>query len=163
MVKKVRKLSARDKIGLAAYAVLGKEFLSEAFRCTHDIRNAKPESIYSMQSRWINGKQEKEFLESIRNQYADLILQNISEDIKLSNEQLNTIIQRGIVSEKDPKKQADMSLKLMQWRKDAKTEDETKEKRVYFLPYISDCKHCQLMKIYQEIQKKKEEEKENGK
>lgn len=163
MVKKVRELSARDKIGLAAYAVLGKEFLSEAFRCTHDIRSAKPESIYSMQSRWINGKQEKEFLESIRNQYADLILQNISEDIKLSNEQLNTIIQRGIVSEKDPKKQADMSLKLMQWRKDAKAEDETKEKRVYFLPYISDCKHCQLMKIYQEIQKKKEEEKENGK
>lgn len=163
MVKKVRELSARDKIGLAAYAVLGKEFLSEAFKCTHDIKNAKPESIYTMQSRWINGEREKQFITSIKSMYTDAILQNIAENVKLSNEQLTTIIQRGIVSEKDPKKQADMSLKLMQWRKDAKAEDETKDKRVYFLPYISDCKHCQLMKIYQEIQKKKEEEKENGK
>ena len=161
MVKKVRELSARDKVGLAAYAVLGKEFLSEAFKCTHDIKNAKPESIYTMQSRWINGEQEKQFIESIRSQYADLILQNISEDIKLSNEQLNTIIQRGIVSEKDPKKQADMSLKLMQWRKDANVE-EGKDPRISYLPWFSHCRICHLMKLYQEIQKK-EELKENGK
>lgn len=161
MVKKVRELSARDKVGLAAYAVLGKDYLSEAFRCTHDIRNAKSQSIYSMQSRWINGQQEKEFIESIRNQYADLILQNISEDIKLSNEQLNTIIQRGIVSEKDPKKQADMSLKLMQWRKDANVE-EGKEQRVYFVPWVSHCRTCKLMKLYQEIQRK-EKQNENEK
>lgn len=159
MVKKVRELSARDKVGLAAYAVLGKDYLSEAFRCTHDIRNAKPGSIYTMQSRWINGQQEKEFIESIRNQYADLILQNISEDIKLSNEQLNTIIQRGIVSEKDPKKQADMSLKLMQWRKDANVE-EGKEQRTYFIPWVSHCRTCKLMKLYQDIQRKKEDENE---
>ena len=156
MVKKVRELSVRDKVGLAAYAVLGKDYLSEAFRCTHDIKNAKPQSIYSMQSRWINGKQEKEFLESIRNQYADLILQNISEDLELSNEQLNTIIQRGIVSEKDPKKQADMSLKLMQWRKDANVE-EGKEQRTYFIPWVSHCRTCKLMKLYQDILRKKED------
>ena len=162
MVKRVRELSARDKIGLAAYAVLGKEFLSEAFRCTHDIKNAKPESIYTMQSRWINGEQEKQFIESIRNQYADLILQNISEDLELTDKQLSTIIQRGIVSEKDPKKQADMSLKLMQWRKDANVE-EGKDPRVYFLPWVSHCRTCKLMKLYQEILKKQEEHKENGK
>ena len=161
MVKRVRELSARDKIGLAAYAVLGKEFLSEAFRCTHDIKNAKPESIYTMQSRWINGEQEKQFIESIRSQYADLILQNISEDLELTDKQLSTIIQRGIVSEKDPKKQADMSLKLMQWRKDANVED-GKDPRVYFIPWVPHRRTCKLMKLYQEIQRKNEQ-KENGK
>ena len=152
MVKKVRELSARDKIGLAAFAVLGKDYLSEAFRCTHDIRNAKPESVYSMQSRWINGKQEKEFLESIKKQYADNLLENIGEESELSDRQLIAIVQRGIVSEKDPKRQADMSLKLMQWRKDAKAEIAEDDRRKYVLTWRSICRVCPLMATYRAIQ-----------
>lgn len=40
---------------------------------------------------------------------------------------------------------------------DKPDEDETKENRVYYLPYISDCKHCQLMKIYRDLTKNENE------
>ena len=159
MAKKVRELTARDKVGLAAYAVLGREYLTEAFKCTHDIKNARPESIYSMQSRWINGKQEKEFIESIREQYTDILMQNIAEDEELTDKQLSTIIQRGIVAEKDLKKQSDMSLKLMQWRKDAKMESKEKDRRIYVLRFLSHCKTCELMKMYLDVQEEMQSDK----
>jgi leucyl-tRNA synthetase len=159
MAKKVRELTARDKVGLAAYAVLGREYLTEAFKCTHDIKNARPESIYSMQSRWINGKQEKEFIESIREQYTDILMQNIAEDAELTDKQLSTIIQRGIVAEKDLKKQSDMSLKLMQWRKDAKMESKEKDRRIYVLRFLSHCKTCELMKMYLDVQEEMQSDK----
>lgn len=159
MAKKVRELTARDKVGLAAYAVLGREYLTEAFKCTHDIKNARPESIYSMQSRWINGKQEKEFIESIREQYTDILMQNIAEDAELTDKQLSTIIQRGIVAEKDLKKQSDMSLKLMQWRKDAKMESKEKDRRIYVLRFLSHCKTCELMKMYLDVQEEVQSDK----
>ena len=144
-------LSTREKICLAGYAVLGKEFLAEAFDMCHNINTTNPGSLAVMRSNWINKTQAKEFVLNIRKQYADSLLENIGEDTELSEKQLTAIIQRGIVSEKDPKRQADMSLKLMQWRKDAKAEEPEKERRRYVLPFVSHCRACRLMAAFKAI------------
>lgn len=145
-------LSTREKICLAGYAVLGKEFLAEAFDMCHNINTTNPGSLAVMRSNWINKPQAKEFVLNIRKQYADSLLENIGEDTELSEKQLIAIIQRGIVSEKDPKRQADMSLKLMQWRKDAKAEIAEDDRRKYVLTWRSICRVCPLMATYRAIQ-----------
>lgn len=144
-------LSTREKVCLAGYAVLGKEFLAEAFDMCHNINTTNPGSLAVMRSNWINKTQAKEFVLNIRKQYADSLLENIGEDTELSEKQLTAIIQRGIVSEKDPKRQADMSLKLMQWRKDAKAEEPERERRSYVLPFVSYCRTCRLMAAYRVV------------
>lgn len=144
-------LSTKEKICLAGYAVLGKEFLADAFDMCHSVKTKKAESLAVMRSKWIHKPQAKDFVLNIRKQYADSLLDNIGEDTELSEKQLIAIIQRGIVSEKDPKRQSDMSLKLMQWRKDAKAELTEEEKRKYVLPYRAICRVCPLMATFKSV------------
>lgn len=145
-------LSTKEKICLAGYAVLGKEFLADSFDMCHNVNTKKQESLAVMRSKWINSPRAKEFVSGIRKQYADSLLENIGEGTELSDGQLVAIIQRGIVSEKDPKRQADMSLKLMQWRKDAKAELTEDERRKYVLAWRSICRACPLMATFRVIQ-----------
>jgi hypothetical protein len=144
-------LSTKEKICLAGYAVLGKEFLADAFDMSHNVKTKNQESLAVMRSKWIHKPQAKDFILNIRKQYTDNLLENIGEDTELSEKQLIAIIQRGIVSEKDPKRQSDMSLKLMQWRKDAKAEQQEEERRKYVLSFRSVCRVCPLMATYRVV------------
>lgn len=152
-------LSIKEKICLAGLTVLGKDYLAEAFDMCHNVKTTNQGSLSVMRSKWLNNDRVKEFTAGIRKQYADTLLDNIGEDTELTDKQLIAIIQRGIISEKDMKKQSDMSLKLMQWRKDAKEEEsETKDNRTYFIPWVSHCRTCALMKVFQKAQEEKEKE-----
>ena len=80
------------------------------------------------------------------------MLANADEGEELSERKLTRIIERGIVSEKDAKKQADMSLKLMQWRKDANAEQAEDDRRSFVLAWRSICRACPLMATFRVVQ-----------
>ncbi len=150
-------LSAKEKVALAGLAVLGRDYMAEAYELCHKTTSTNKASLDVMRSKWVNSKWAKEFMDNVKQQYADNLLANINEETELSDKQLVAIIQRGIVSEKDLKKQSDMSLKLMQWRKDAKIETETeKDAKRLFLPWVSVCRLCPLMNS---LKKKSDEQK----
>lgn len=153
---KKRDLSITDRIALCGVAVMGKDYAPEAYKMSHNIRTENPASLGQMVSRWLNSDKAKDFLNEVRNTYADTLLANADEGEELSERQLTRIIERGIVSEKDAKKQADMSLKLMAWRKDAQDEKGENEKRNYFIPYISNCKVCKIMGLFRQLRKSEE-------
>lgn len=154
--EKKRDLTVIDRLALCGVAVMGKDYALEAYKMSHKIKTDNPASLGVMVSRWLNSNKAKEFLNEVKQLYADTLLANADEGEELSERQLTRIIERGIVSEKDAKKQADMSLKLMAWRKDAQDEKGENEKRNYFIPYISNCKVCKIMGLFRQLRKSEE-------
>ena len=153
---KKRDLSVTDRLALCGVAVMGKDYALEAYKMSHNVKTEKPASLRAMVSTWLNNNKSKEFLNEIKQLYADTLLANADEGEELSERQLTRIIERGIVSEKDAKKQADMSLKLMAWRKDAQKEETEMEARTFFIPYVSNCKVCKIMGIFRELRDRNE-------
>ena len=147
----VRELSTRDKIALAACAILPKEYYREAFLMARNINTTNETSLASMQTTWLNNPKAKQFRKEIRSLYADTLMDEGEQGKTLSEEQLLRIVERGIVSEPDRKKQADMSLKLVQYRRDSDISD-IEDRRKYYLPYVSHCRSCQIMKLFKELQ-----------
>lgn len=154
--EKKRDLTVIDRLALCGVAVMGKDYALEAYKMSHKIKTDNPASLGVMVSRWLNSNKAKEFLNEIKQLYADTLLANADEGEELSERQLTRIIERGIVTEKDAKKQADMSLKLMAWRKDSQEEKDEREKRTYFIPYTSNCKACRIMGFFRQMQKGEE-------
>ncbi len=154
--KKKRDLSVNDRIALCGVAVMGKDYALEAYRMSHNVKTENQSSLGQMVSRWLNSNKAIEFLNEIKQLYADTLLANADEGEELSERQLTRIIERGIVSEKDAKKQADMSLKLMAWRKDTQEGNEKKSKANYYLPVVSSCKACKIMGFFLEMNRCKE-------
>ena len=148
----IRELSTRDKIALAACAILPKEYYREAFLMARNITTTNATSLASMQTQWMNNPKARQFRKEIRSLYADTLMDEGDDQGKtLSEEQLLRIVERGIVSEPDRKKQADMSLKLVQYRRDADLAD-VEDRRKFYLPYVSRCRSCQILKLFQEFQ-----------
>ena len=154
--EKKRDLSVIDRLALCGVAVMGKDYALDAYKMSHNIKTENPASLNVMVSRWLNSDKAKDFLNEVKQLYADTLMANVDEGEELSERQLTRIIERGIVSEKDAKKQADMSLKLMAWRKDSQEDKEEGEKRTYFIPYASNCKACMIMGFFRQIQKGEE-------
>ena len=151
--EKKRDLTVIDRLALCGVAVMGKDYALEAYKMSHKIKTDNPASLGVMVSRWLNSNKAKEFLNEVKQLYADTLLANADEGEELSERQLTRIIERGIVSEKDAKKQADMSLKLMAWRKEAQEEKGEEKRRKYIIPYHSKCNICQIMGFFLEMKK----------
>lgn len=147
----VRELSTKDKICLAACSILGKEYHRTAFLMCRNIHTKNESSINAMQSDWLNNEKAKQFRREIRSLYADTLMEDAQEGEELSEKQLLRIVERGIVTEPDKKKQADMSLKLVQYRRDASVGD-SEDRRHFYIPYVSHCRTCQIAKLFKEFQ-----------
>lgn len=143
-----RELSVTDRLALCGVAVMGRDYAMDAYKMSHRIRTENPASLNVMVSRWLNNPKATEFLNEVKQMYADTLLSNVDEGEALTEKQLTRIVERGIVTEKDAKKQADMSLKLMAWKKDSQTEFEEKDRRIFVVPHISKCSVCKLMGVF---------------
>ena len=148
---KKRDLSVIDRLALCGVAVMGKDYALDAYKMSHKIKTDNPQSLNVMVSRWLNSDKAIEFLNEVKQLSADTILSNVDESEELNEKQLTRIVERGIVTEKDAKKQADMSLKLMAWKKDAQESKEETEKRSFFIPYTSHCKTCKIMGFFRQM------------
>ena len=143
-----RELSVTDRLALCGVAVMGRDYAMDAYKMSHRIKTENPASLNVMVSRWLNNPKAIEFLNEVKQMYADTLLSNVEEGEALTEKQLTRIVERGIVTEKDAKKQADMSLKLMAWKKDSQAEVEEKDKRLFVLPHLSKCSVCKLMGVF---------------
>ena len=147
-----RDLSVTDRLALCGVAVMGKDYALQAYKMSHRIKTDNPASLSVMVSRWMNSNKAKGFLNEIKQLYADTLLANADEGEELNEGQLIRIIERGIVSEKDPKRQADMSLKLMAWKKESQVDSEASSRRSFYIPYKSACRVCEIMGWFKELQ-----------
>lgn len=151
-------IKINDKIALTAVAILGKDYAEAAFRLVRDIKTPKQHSVDVMVSRWLNKPQHQDFLEAVKRGYANVLTGNIGEGDELSDGQLTSIISKGILSESDAKKRSDVALKLLSYRQSqAREDEEEREPRAYFLPWISHCRTCALMLAYQKVCKAHDE------
>lgn len=156
---KKNELSKQDRILLCAVAVLGRDYAETAYLMGHRSDNATPQSLQSMVSRWLNNEKAKDFIKSIRQTYAEMMLDGVDDDSReLSDKELSAIIQKGILTEKDLKRKSEMSLKLMEWRKKSQADIQDEEdRRTYVLRWLSACKTCKLMQLFLEIKEKEKE------
>lgn len=154
-VKRIR-LKIEDRIALAAIALLGREVLPAAYAMCHpSVTTTNQDSLSTMYSRWYNQPQAKAY----RIELADIIARRA----KVEGADLTT--REGIISELVTSvKQASgreaisglQSLAKLQGY-DRPTEKESKEQRRYYLPYVSKCRTCELMKIYRRLQDEADE------
>ncbi len=154
---KVRDLTLTDKIGLCAVAVMGKGVAEAAFLLTHDIKTENKASLGVMVSRWQNDEKAKEFITSVRSGTASAIAADETNDLRTREglvSQLITATQQA--SGRDSINGLTTLLKVQGL--DKPEEQPEQEKRRYYLPWISSCRSCVLMRTYLEVQKAQKEE-----
>ena len=155
MSKRKEGLTAREKIAVLGVMILGREYLPEAFAMSHQINTKSEDSLAVMRSRWYASQLCKDFRKEMTDRLSGVVIETM-ENCDLSDDQLLSIIQRGIVTQRDSKDASNIAFKLMEWRKKAQTDMIIgEERRRYFIPYISDCKRCKLMELYKEVLKEK--------
>lgn len=158
MRKKREGLPPKEKIAVLGVMLLGREYLPDAFAMSHNINTKEEASLKTMQRRWYSSQLAKDFRKEMTDRLAGVVMDTMKES-NLTDDQLLSIIQRGIIIQRDSKDASSMAFKLMEWRKKSQAESPDREKRVYFLPWVSACRHCQLMKVYMKAQKDAKENK----
>lgn len=151
-----RDLSLNDKIGLCAVAVLGRSISEAAYILTHPTKTANKASLGVMVSRWVNDEQSQEFLKSIRSGNAKVIAPDAANDLTTREGIINQLVTATQqTSGKDSLSGLQTLAKIQGF--DRPTEEAIgEERRSFFLPWISNCKNCQLMRIYRELDIKEE-------
>ena len=77
--EKKRDLTVIDRLALCGVAVMGKDYALEAYKMSHKIKTDNPASLGVMVSRWLNSNKAKEFLNEVKQLYADTLLENADE------------------------------------------------------------------------------------
>lgn len=148
----MKQLTDKEKIALAALVVLGRDYLPTAFSMSHPKAKTTSEaSLKVMHSRWFASPLCKEFREEVKNGILGVA---VSDGNDLTTRQ--GIIGELITATKQTKGKDAVSglqtlAKLQGFDKPDEQSDQ-EERRRYFLPYVSACRNCELMKLYQEIQ-----------
>ena len=150
-----------EKVAVAAITILGKDFHRLAFLMSHPRSKSREENTLNVSvSRWINSP----LVKSYKAQLQELIEtgkatpQQAKKAGRPKKEIPNDLTTReGIVKQlidatsytegKDSVSALQTLAKLQGYDKpDAKEQD---ERRSYFLPWVSHCRSCRLMKSYQ--------------
>lgn len=150
----MKQLTDKEKIALAALVVLGRDYLPTAFAMSHPkAKTQSKASLKVMHSRWFASQLCKEFREEIKNGILGVA---VAEGNDLTTRQ--GIIGELITATKQTKGKDAVSglqtLAKLQGFDKPDEQSEQEERRRYFLPYVSNCRNCELMKLYQEIQEK---------
>ena len=139
-----------EKIVIAGILVLGREYLPTAFRMCHNCKTSNEQSISVMQSRWWASKRLSEFKEKVK----DLLCGNSiggGNDLKTRDGIVNQLISATKQTKGKDSISGLQTLAKMQGYDKPIEESEGKEQRTYFLPWVSVCRTCELMKLYQKI------------
>jgi len=151
------KLSDIEKFCLYGYLATGN--IDMAWKLSRPTPpTASVESTHVLALRWVRKPTVKAFIsdaQKLQYKSADASQKaNRSKDDVIR--ELNVLITQ---SEGQTKLQADLIKLLAQLEgmAERKTEEELKEERtIFYLPYVSKCNSCELMKLYLNVQAKKE-------
>ena len=148
----MKQLTDKEKVALAALVVLGRDYLPTAFSMSHPKAKTTSEaSLKVMHSRWYASPLCKEFREEVKNGILGVAVSD-GNDLTTREGVINELITATKQAKgKDAVGGLQTLAKLQGFdRPDERNENE--ERRRYFLPYVSNCRNCELMKLYQEIQ-----------
>lgn len=146
-------LSTAEQIAMCGVMLLGRDVLPLAYAMSHP--NAKTTAEASrkvMESRWYASPLAKEFRAIMATRLAQ-VADNEGHDLTTREGVLKQLISSVQATSGKDSISGIQTLAKMQGF-DKPDEHENTEKRVYFLPWTSNCRTCELMKIYLKTQKK---------
>lgn len=147
-----RDIPIQDKIALAAIAVLGRDVAETAYRMAHTVTTTNKASVGVMLSRWLNTPANKEFMASVRRGTATVHVDGAAADLTSREgiiEQLITATKQ--TTGRDAINGLTTLAKIQGLDKpDERTND---VQRTFVLRWHSQCRTCELMKLYLEVQK----------
>ena len=149
---KKQELNEKEKIALAALVVLGREYLPTAFAMSHPKAKTQSEaSLKVMHSRWYASPLCKEFREEVKNGILGVAFSD-GNDLTTREGIIGELITATKQTQGKDAVGALQTLAKLQGFDRPDERNEQKERRRYFLPYVSNCRNCELMKLYREIQ-----------
>ncbi len=153
------KLNDTERVCGAALFLLGESALDTIYKVVNPGSKATPEAFHRQALRWRRGEQMQTYLEELASIHQDPITNNDPKDeAPLTKGYLIRELRNSLTNVKDAEARSKIVMRLADLANLKKEEDEAKkENRTYFLPWVSHCKTCKLMKIYQdELRKRKE-------
>ena len=150
---KRKDLTLKDQIGLAAVATLGRSVAKTAYLMAYPDTKSNEKSLGVLLSRWLNDDQAKEFMTRVKQGCAQSFV-NVPPD---SND-LTT--RDGILSElinavkSTTGKEAISGLQSLARIQglDKPEEGEQPDPRRFFVAWKSDCRRCELMRLFRQVQ-----------
>ena len=149
-----RELSVADKIGLAAVEVLGRDYAENAFRLAHHVSTQNKQSFNVQLSRWLNSSKAKEFRQAVRNKISKTATVE-GADLRTREGLVDAMVASVASTQGKDAVQGLTTLAKLQGFDKPTEETPDVEKRVYFLPWVSNCRACKLMEIFRQVQNKK--------
>lgn len=155
MKAKKENLTMAEQVAMCGVVLLGREVLPTAFAMSHKIKTTAAESLSVMQSRWYASPLAKQFREDIKNKLARIATTD-GADLRTRDGVLERLVANTQTATGKDELQGLLAVAKMQGFDRPVDDTGKEEKRTFFLPWVSNCRTCALMKAYQEVQKKNE-------
>ena len=146
-------LSITDKIGLCAVAVMGRAVAEAAFLLTHPtVKTKNQASLGVMVSRWHHSPQAEAFINEARAGTATVTPSpDEANDLTTRQGLINQLVTATRLTQgKDSITGLSALAKLQGF--DRPQEGEQPEPRRFFVAWKSDCRRCELMRIFRQVQ-----------
>lgn len=149
-------LTIAEQIAMCGVVLLGKEVLPVAFQMCHPkTKTTAAASLEVMQSRWYASPLAKQFREDIKNKLARIATTE-GADLKSREGVLERLITNTQSATGKDELQGLLAVAKMQGFDRPMDDNDKAEKRTFYLPWVSNCRTCALMKAFQEVQPKNE-------
>lgn len=154
---KVKKsdLPIEDKIALAAVAVLGKGVAKVAYLMAHPSATKNKSSQGVLVSRWLHSDLAVDFMQRVTTGTATVNTPDEANDLTTRGGIISELITSVKASTGKEAISGLQSLAKLQGF-DKPDEINEEDKRLFVLPYLSNCRSCKLMQVYMQIQEKNE-------
>ena len=154
---KVKKsdLPIEDKIALAAVAVLGKGTAKVAYLMAHPSATKNKSSQGVLVSRWLHSDLAVDFMQRVTTGTATVNTPDEANDLTTRGGIISELITSVKASTGKEAISGLQSLAKLQGF-DKPDEINEEDKRLFVLPYLSNCRSCKLMQVYMQIQEKNE-------
>ena len=149
---KTKSLPLTDQIALCAVAVLGNEVKETAFRMARpEVVTENENSFRVMLSRWWNDPKAKVFVQDMRKGKAKVVSTDAANDLTTREGIINQLVTATQQTSGKDSLSGLQTLAKIQGFDRPSEEPEGEERRSYFLPWVSVCKSCKLMQIFQSL------------
>ncbi len=151
-------LNDTERVAGAALFLLGEGALDTIYGVVNPGSKATPEAFHRQALRWRRGEQMQAYLEELASIHNNPVTSiDPKDEAPLTKGYLIRELRNALTNVKDAEARSKIVMRLADLANLKKEEDEEtkKDQRTYFLPWISRCKDCMLMKIFQEEQRKR--------
>ena len=141
-------LSTTERLMVAAIFTLGKSSVDDCYSVINPESDADDFNKHRMALRWFRGEMVQSYFRELQSIHADPITacDDGETDEPLTKGMLIKEMRKSLKQVKDPESRGKLIMKLADLANLKKEEEEKNAPpRNYFLPWVSDCRHCHLM------------------